>query len=56
MMIDPEDPQQWEQRAREALAVAERMLDSEAQRVLLSIVDGYEVLARLAKERRGLLH
>jgi hypothetical protein len=41
----------WQERAEEARAVAEMMHNGETRRMMLEVAEGYEKLARRAKER-----
>jgi hypothetical protein len=45
------DPEHWRERAKRGRALAEQMTDQEAKRIMLSIVPGYENLAKRAEAR-----
>jgi hypothetical protein len=45
------DPKHWHDRAREARALAEKLLDPESKRGMLSIADEYEKIAQRAETR-----
>jgi hypothetical protein len=49
------DPQHWLDRAKEARALAEAIVDLEAKRMMLGIADNYERLAQRAEERAARL-
>jgi hypothetical protein len=44
--------ERWRALAAEARAAATELTDREAKRIMLSIADGYEVLARRAEARK----
>lgn len=46
-------PQHWEHRAQEARAIADGVRDPETKRILLSIADGYDRMAKLAEAREA---
>jgi hypothetical protein len=49
-MIPPfRDPKHWRARAAEARALAEQFADPESKRLMLWIVDEYEILAERAE-------
>jgi len=53
-MINPhilDDPQHWLDRAEEMRRLAEDMREPETRRMMLSIAEGYDKLAKRAKER-----
>jgi hypothetical protein len=43
-----DDPDYWQERAQEALALAEQMRDPVAKQAMLKIADSYEYLAKRA--------
>jgi hypothetical protein len=45
------DPKHWRERAEEARAHAQQMTDPEAKRMMLTIAEDYEKLARRAQDR-----
>ena len=45
------DPTHWRERAEEARAHAQQMTDPEAKRMMLTIAEDYEKLARRAQDR-----
>jgi hypothetical protein len=47
------DAAYWRARAREAIALAEQMSDSEVRRELLKIAATYEQLAKLAEREKS---
>jgi hypothetical protein len=53
MSSDVDRAQRWRALAEEARAVAERMTDLEGRRIMLSIAERYERLARRADAQRG---
>jgi hypothetical protein len=48
------DPEHWLERAKEARALAEKIVDPVAKRTMLAIAEGYEKLAKRATERAQL--
>jgi hypothetical protein len=44
--------ERWRSLAAEARAAADALTDPEAKRIMLSIAEGYEVLARRAEARK----
>jgi len=46
-----DDAKHWRERAEEVRAVAEALTDTEAQRKMLGIAEGYDRLAQRAQER-----
>jgi hypothetical protein len=46
-----DNPELWRNRAEEARALAEEMSDRECYRIMLSIAESYEEMARRAEER-----
>ena len=52
MPADADVAERWRTLAAEARATAEELRDLEAKRLMLSIADGYEVLARRADTRK----
>ena len=46
-----DDPQHWLDRAEEMRRLAEDMKEPETRRMMLSIAEGYDKLAKRAKER-----
>jgi hypothetical protein len=47
------DPRHWEERAEEAVVMAEGMRDSEARATMLKVAELYRRLAEWATERGG---
>lgn len=45
--------QHWEMRATEARAMADEMRDPEAKRIMLSIAQGYDSMAKFAEAREA---
>jgi hypothetical protein len=45
------DPEHWRDRADEACALAAQIDDPVAQRAMLVITEGYEIVAKRAEER-----
>ena len=52
MPADADVAERWRTLAAEARAAAAGLTDPEAKRIMLSIADGYEVLARRAEARK----
>jgi hypothetical protein len=49
-----DNPQLWRSRAEEARVLAEEMSDRDCYRIMLSIAESYEEMARRAEERLGI--
>ena len=52
MPADADVAERWRTLAAEARVAAAGLTDPEAKRIMLSITDGYEVLARRAEARK----
>jgi hypothetical protein len=50
---EPLDEEHWLERAREAYALADRMVHPEAKRLMREIAAGYQRLAQSTEERTG---
>jgi hypothetical protein len=48
-----DNPEHWRARAEETRAIAEKLLDPEARRMMREIADRYEKLAERAERRRA---
>jgi len=48
----PSDPQHWLDRAAEARAMAEKIIDPNARQAMLDLAASYEVIAKRAAHRR----
>ena len=48
-----DDPQHWRDRAEEVRSLADQMSDPQTRRMLESVADDYETLAKGAEERRA---
>ena len=51
-----DDPQHWLDRAEEMRRLAEEMGDPETRRMMISVAEGYDKLARRAQERATGVH
>jgi|HubBroStandDraft_1064217.scaffolds.fasta_scaffold2223731_1 hypothetical protein len=51
-----EDGAHWRARAKEMLAIADRIVDPESRRELIAIAEKYEMLANRADARASIQH
>jgi len=47
-----DDPKHWRDRAEEVRSLADQMSDPQTRRMLVSVADDYEKLAKRAEQRR----